>query len=300
MRRTALGFCLCGLAMVTVGSTVVASKLIGEGLPPFTAAALRFGMALPVFLLLMFVTRTIVVWPNRRDALLLLAQAALGSVGYMVLLMLGLVLTSAADAGIVAGTLTAVVAALAVVLLRERLNGLQLCTVVLASMGVLVVTIGADRPGGAGGIAAIAGNALVLGAVVCEAVFLLLNKRLQTPLGPLAQSTVMTALGLLLALPFAVLERAWDTTIDMQAVMIVAYYALVPTVAGFLLWYAGAAMLTGAQASLTTAILPISAVLLAALVLAEPIENAQMIGMVCVLGAVIVGAFAGRGKATKP
>ena len=44
----------CTLAMVLVGSTVVASKLIGQEVEPFLATALRHGAALPVFLLLLW------------------------------------------------------------------------------------------------------------------------------------------------------------------------------------------------------------------------------------------------------
>ena len=40
-----LGMALCAAAMATVGSTVVASRLIAAGLPPFTATALRFAVA---------------------------------------------------------------------------------------------------------------------------------------------------------------------------------------------------------------------------------------------------------------
>ena len=69
-------------AMLTVGSTVIASKAIGAGLDPLPATALRFAMALPVFLLLMRLTGTPFPRPGLRDALLLLAQAAIGSVGY--------------------------------------------------------------------------------------------------------------------------------------------------------------------------------------------------------------------------
>ncbi|MFS2021583.1 EamA/RhaT family transporter, partial [Massilia sp. CT11-108] len=39
--------------MVLVGSTVVASKIAAAGLPPFTATALRFALALPCFLVLL-------------------------------------------------------------------------------------------------------------------------------------------------------------------------------------------------------------------------------------------------------
>eukprot|EP01035_Chromulina_nebulosa_P011864 gene11864-15839_t len=108
MSERSKGMALCALAMVTVGSTVVASKVIAGGLPPFTATALRFAMALPVFLLLLRLTRTPWPRPDRRDMALLLSQAGLGSVGYTVLLIMGVRWAPAASAGVVAGTLPAV------------------------------------------------------------------------------------------------------------------------------------------------------------------------------------------------
>jgi drug/metabolite transporter (DMT)-like permease len=61
----------------------------------------------------------------------------------------------------------------------------------------------------------------------------------------------------------------------------------VPTVGGFILWYQGAARVSGAEASLFTAVAPVSAVLLAALVLGETVTTNQIAGIGCVLAAVI-------------
>ena len=84
------GGVLLTLAMVTVGSTVVASRIIAAGLPPFTAAALRFAIALPIFLALMHWRGQRLPRPGRHDAMLLALQALCGSVGYAVLLVAGL------------------------------------------------------------------------------------------------------------------------------------------------------------------------------------------------------------------
>lgn len=99
------GYLYLSLAMILVGSTVIASKIIAAGLAPFTATALRFAIAFPLFLLLMRLTKT--PWPKLgwRDWLILIAQAGAGSVGYTTLLIAGLSLTSATDAGVVIGTL---------------------------------------------------------------------------------------------------------------------------------------------------------------------------------------------------
>ena len=296
------GMALCALAMVTVGSTVVASKVIAGGLPPFTATALRFAMALPVFLLLLRLTRTPWPRPDRRDLVLLLCQAGLGSVGYTVLLILGVRWAPAASAGVVAGTLPAVAALVAVLALRERPGRYLVGSIVLATAGVLAISWpGEGSAGGSKSAAAFAGNLLILGAVVCEAMFILLNKRLRAPVRSLALSTLMTAFGLVLSLVPALFERAWEHPLPNDALLGVAYYALVPTVLGFVLWFAGSARLKGAEAALFTALLPVSALILAAFWLGESISLAQIGGAACVLGAVGLASLDGRsGKGLDP
>jgi drug/metabolite transporter (DMT)-like permease len=83
------------------------------------------------------------------------------------------------------------------------------------------------------------------------------------------------------------LEAPWQGAASSAALAGVVYYALVPTVGGFLLWYLGAARVTGAEASLFTAVAPVSAVLLAALVLGEAVNPNQIVGIGCVLFAVL-------------
>lgn len=300
-----VGYAFLALAMVGVGSTVVASKVIAAGLPPFTATALRFALALPVFVALMVLTGTRWPRPGRRDGLLLVLQAGAGSVGYTVLLVAGTGLTSAGDAAVIAGTLPVVSTLFAVLVLGERPGQRLLAAVALATSGVLAVV--AARPGGppaadlSGQV--LLGDALVLGAVVCESLFILLNKRLSRPPPPLAQSALMTGIGLVLAAgPALLVERAWvgpawaGDAAAHAALAGVAYYALVPTVGGFLLWYAGAARVSGTEASLFTALVPVSALALAAPVLGETPGPAQLAGAALVLGAVALAAGGGRGR----
>ncbi|MCV2351384.1 DMT family transporter [Paucibacter sp. Y2R2-4] len=290
----------CALAMILVGSTVVASKLIAAGLPPFTATALRFAIALPVFLLLLRWQGTRLPRLgelSRGDCALLLCQAAAGSVGYTVLMIAGLRLALAADAGVIAGTLPAIAALFAVLVLGERLDRRLVLAVTLACLGLIVVNgsaspehapqlAAAPSPASAAGLGL--GNLLILGAIVCEALFILLNKKLQQPQPAVVLSALMCAGGIVIALPLACFE--WSS-IDLSsahllpALLGVAYYALLPTVLGFVLWYAGSARLSSARAGLFTALLPVSALLFAAWVLGEAISGRQLLGMLCVLAA---------------
>ena len=283
MTKQLQGYFQLSLAMVLVGSTVVASKVIASGLPPFTATALRFAIALPLFLLLMRITAT--PWPRlaKGDWRILLLQAGAGSVGYTTLLISGLKLTPAADAGVIIGTLPAVSAAIAILLLGERPDRLLLLAIALAGAGVLAIVVPSD----AGGARSLVGSALIFGAVVCEGLFILLGKRLEAEVPPLVLSTLMAGLGGAIAIPFAVAELPSAGAATAPALVAVAYYALVPTVAGFLLWYAGLAKVSGTEASVFTALAPVSAVLLAPAVLGEPIVAKQTIGIACVLSAVL-------------
>ena len=283
------GGVLLTLAMITVGSTVVASRIIAAGLPPFTAAALRFAIALPIFLALMRCRGERLPRPARHDGGLIVLQALCGSVGYAVLLVAGLRTTSAASAGVITGCLPAVGALVGALVLRERLGTRLVCAIALACAGVAAVVVAPHR-GQAAAPSSGVGDALVLAAVACEAVFLLLNKRLRVPLSPLAQSTFMVGLGLALTLVPALAEHAWTAPLDKPALLGVLYYALVPTVGGYLLWYAGAERVDAGRAALYTAVLPVAALILAAGVLHEPIGARQLIGAACVLAAIAVSA----------
>jgi drug/metabolite transporter (DMT)-like permease len=282
MSQRIQGYVYLALAMTMVGSTVIASKIIAAGLPPFTATAVRFAIALPFFWILM--RRTGAAWPvlRRREWLLLLVQAGAGSVGYTTLLISGLRYTSAADAGVIIGTLPVVSAAIAVIVLGERPHRFLLISIAFATLGVASI---AYQPNG-NGTHSLIGNVLIFGAVTCEGLFILLNKRLKVDIPPLALSMLMTALGLAAAIVPALFEAPWNIAFSAESLWAVVYYAIVPTVGGFLLWYAGAARASGSEASLFTALAPVSALFFAATLLGEQIRMNQVVGIGCVLVAV--------------
>lgn len=294
------GQLLCSLAMVLVGSTVVASKVIGQDIEPFLATVLRHALALPVFFALMRWRGQRLPRVGARDAVLLMVQAAAGSVGYSVLLILGVTLGSASDAGIVAGTLPAAAALFSALLLGERPGPRLVVAIGLATAGVMAVAFSPDGDGSGGAQPTrLAGIALVLAAVACEAVFILANKRLSRPVPALAMSTLMSAGGLLLsALPAAGLawRGASPLAFGAPALAGVLYYAWVPTVGGFLLWYAGSARTSGVRASLATVWLPVSALALSVALLGEAVRPWQWAGLCCVLGAMVLAATDSAGR----
>jgi drug/metabolite transporter (DMT)-like permease len=300
-RRDLWGPVLCGAAMATVGTSVVASKLIGTHVEPFAATALRHLLALPVLALLCWLFKPVWPRPDRSDALILLVQAASGSVGYTVLLIAGTSMSSAADAGVVAGTLPAMAALFAILVLRERPGPLAILGIGLATAGVLLLSVGGSPEPGSPWPGRTLGIALVAAAVACEVLFILGQRRLSAPIEPLAMATLMSAGGLLLSLPVAFVVWAMDgfavrveTSALGAALAALLWYAWVPTVLGFWLWYAGARRATATQAAASTAWLPLVAVVGAAAVLGETLSAAQLTALALVLAGVLIGSIQRR------
>ena len=289
--------------MATVGTSVVASKLIGVQVDPFAATALRHLLALPVLALLCWLFKPAWPRPGRRDASILLVQAASGSVGYTVLLIAGTSLSSAADAGVVAGTLPAMATLFTILILGERPGPLALVGIALATAGVLLLAAGGGPAHGVALPRRTLGIALVAAAVACEVIFILGQRRLRTPIEPLAMATLMSAGGLLLSLPAAgvVWAMGWSRgSVDDAglgaALAAIAWYAWVPTVLGFWLWYAGARRATATQAAASTAWLPLVAVVGASVVLGEDLTASQLAALALVLAGVLIGSITRRAR----
>lgn len=285
--RTIQGYLLLAFAMATVGSTVIAGKWMTE-LGPFTANALRLALALPAFLLAMRLSGQTMPHLCKHDRWLLAAQAAAGSVGYTALLFLGLRMTSAANAGVIVGTLPVVALLLSVLLLGERPSARSWCAVILAAGGVLWMTAGPQASG------SIEGNLLVGAAVVCEGAFILLHRRLRAPLSPLVLSTLLVAIGLAGSIVPAAIELAAAPRLPAQAMLGAIYYAVVPTFAGFITWYAGSARVTAGEASLFTAVAPLTAMALSVMLLGETLGERQLVGAASVVGALVLQALPQR------
>jgi MFS family permease len=87
----------------------------------------------------------------------------------------------------------------------------------------------------------------------------------------LGSASCLLGLGFVLALVPAAFEwRAVANGWTIGAVSAITYYALVPTVLGYLCWYAGSARTSGTEAALFTAVAPVSAVLFAIALLPFP------------------------------
>ena len=279
------------LAMIIVGSSVVAGKLITASLPVMLSSCLRFAIAAPGLVLLLLCREGRPKLPSPTDLFTLFLQALCGVFLFSVFLLYGLQHTGAIEAGLITGTLPAVTALLAVLLLRERLNGWQWAGVGSAVLGaVLLNTLNPEAAGATS--SSPLGIGLVFAAVVCEALFVVLGKRSDGRISALTIATAMSVLGFLMFLPFALWEaRHFDfsrsTPFDWS---LVAYFGLVVSVGAFWLFYAGLSRVPASVAGAFMAFLPLAAVLLSALILGEPVGIVHLAAGTCVLGGILLAS----------
>lgn len=287
--RSGAYLCL-SLAMVIVGSSGVMGKWIVQSYPVFLASGLRFAVATLLMLPLLVRRRRELAGIGRSNWLLLAAMAFCGQFLFTVLLLWGLKWTNALDAGLITSTTPAAMGLVAVVMLGERPRIAQVAAMVMAVAGVMAASglLSFDGPLEEKPLR-LAGNLLICAAVAGEAVFLLLRKRLPPALSPMALTALLCALGLVMFLPPALVQaRAFAfarlTPADIGSL---AYFGAIYTVLAYFLWFKGVTRVSGHTAGIFTALMPVSATVLAVACLQERITLGHIGGLALVVGAVL-------------
>jgi len=286
-------------AMTLTGANVAFGKAIAAEIPVYAFVLFRFAVASAALAVMVRGEPG----PRRRDMQPaqwrdLGLMALLGMVGFTVLMLEGLKRTAAVDAGIITATLPAVVAALGVLLSGDRLSRAQLFAVALAVAGLLLVqTTGAAR-----GTSSLIGNLLVGGAVLCEASFVILGKRLAPPYRPLRLAFGANLVGLGLAIPLVLIDAP---ALDLFAIrpamwLLGTWYALAASVFCLWLWYRGLPHVETWLAGLATAAIPVVALATSALYLGETIDPAKLAGAALVIAAIVLGALSSRPTVPPP
>jgi len=278
-------------AMTLTGANVAFAKAIVAEIPVYVLVLLRFAVASLALAVLApyepgprLTAMTAAQW---RDLTLM---ALLGMVGFTVLMLEGLKRTAAADAGIITATLPAVAAVLGAVFAGERPPRPQRLAIVLAVVGIALVQVS----GAASGAATLVGNLLIGGAVLGEASFVLLGKRLAPPYRPLRLALGANLVGLALSIPLALpqLPAFEPATVAAGTWALGLWYTLTSSVVCLWLWYRGLPYVETWLAGLATAAVPVAALAVSALYLGEAIGWPRITGAALVIAAIAFGALA--------
>jgi drug/metabolite transporter (DMT)-like permease len=252
-------------SMALVGSYVALLKPLTAQVPVFALAFLRFAIAAVVLLPW---TRRLARAPaaTRGESAQLFLQSFFGNFLFSVCMLLGLSMTSAMAAGVVLSTLPVTVAILSWALLAEAFTPRLFLSVICAGAG-----IGLLQAAGSSSGASLLGSALVMGGVVCEALYVVIGKRLVSSLAPLRICASINLWGLALSAPMGLWQLA---RLDIAALpagrwLLLGYYAIAASILAPWLWMSGLRSVRAGQAGAFTVALPLTATAIAVGVLGE-------------------------------
>jgi drug/metabolite transporter (DMT)-like permease len=295
---------LCLLAgMSVVGSYVALSKPLALVLPVFILVFLRFSLAGVAML----------GWLKREPHMpeisavagthkWLFLQSFFGNFLFSICMLYGVLYSNAVTAGIVMAGIPAAVAVLSWLILRESISRRMTLAIGLSIAAVLVLQP-AKQSAGVGQHYWL-GVALLLAAVLCEAVYVVLAKKLSNMLSPKRGSALLNAWGWLLMLPLAVWQW-WDTRFDVSSISaahwgLLMYYALAASVISTWLWFTGLRHVPANQAGVYTVALPMTAALLGVTIFNETFTAWHGLALALAVSSVVCASWNSDTSKAKP
>ena len=285
------------LSMSLVGSYVALSKPLVTALPVFLLAWLRFGLgglAMPHWL-----KKPAGELPMSFDTKkLVFLESLLGNFLFSICMLYGVSMTSAVSAGVVMAAIPAAVALMSWFFLGERIGLRVWAAIACAAVGIGLFSLSKPEANLAYKNALL-GNLLVFGAVLCEAAYAVIGKKLTGTLSPKRITALINLWGFVLMTPLG-LYVAWQ--FDFGAVasgtwLLLVFYALAASVWTVWLWMTGLQTVPAAKAGVFTVMLPVSAALVGVLALGETLSSAQLVAFAIALLGVLLATLPARAKA---
>jgi drug/metabolite transporter (DMT)-like permease len=297
-------FVCLALSMALVGSYVGLSKQLVLVFPIFLLAWLRFGMGGIAMLhwLRKPATEAPLDAPTKR---LLFLESFLGNFLFSICMLFGISMTSAVAAGVIMASIPACVAVMSWLFLRERVGWRVWAAVACAVLGIGLVSLSKSEhltqeisrlPGDSVYKNAFLGNLLVFCAVLCEAAYAVIGKKLTGSLGPKRISSLINLWGFLLVTPLGVWQALTFDFASVSAPMwlLLLFYSLAASVWTVWLWMTGLKTVPAAKAGVFTVMLPISAAAVGVLLLGERMNGLQMLAFAIALVGVVLATLPER------
>jgi drug/metabolite transporter (DMT)-like permease len=295
-----LAYVYLALAMALAGSYVALSKPLVAALPVFLLAWLRFGIG--GIAMAGWLKKPANEAPmTRHTKLLLFLESFLGNFLFSICMLFGVGMTSAVSAGVIMAAIPAAVAVMSWVFLKETISPRIWSAVACGALGIGLLAFTRHTPASAAETPAdtsrmLLGNLLVFGAVLCEAFYAVIGKKLTGAISPKRISALINLCGFLLMTPFGIYTALHFnfSAVHGASWLLLVFYALAASVWTVWLWMTGTQQVPAAHAGVFTVLLPISAALVGVLVLGETLSSMQVLAFAIALAGVLLATLPGR------
>ena len=285
-----LSYLCLASAMMIVGAYVGFSKLLVAVFPVFLLAWLRFGIA--AVAMATWLKRGADEAPmDRRTRGLLFLESFLGNFLFSICLLFGMQHATAISAGIIMAGIPAAVAILSRVFLREQMSARMIIAIALAVAGVSALAL--SRGDAAEASTSALGTLLLIGAVFCEASYVVIGKRLTGNVSPKRISALINVWGLALVTPLGI----WAAlSFDFHAVSAgiwggLVLYALAASMWTVWLWMTGLKIIPASKAGIFTVFLPITSALVGVFFLGEKLTVVHAFAFALALAGVVLATW---------
>ncbi len=267
------------LTAIFWGGTFVAGRIVSREAGPFSAAFLRFVVASVFLFLFVFKTHGKIVLPDSRHIFMLCLLGLTGIFGYNFFFFSGLQTVSASRASLIIAANPAFIALFSALIFKEKLGLLKSVGIAISVCGAATVAVRGDLHSAFHGGVGI-GEFFIFGCVASWVSYSLLGKTAMKHLSPLLAVTYACALGTLcLFFPALGEGLAGSAPHFSSAVwMGIFFLGFFGSALGFVWYYEGISALGPSRAGIFINLVPISSVLLAFLILGEPLDASVMIG----------------------
>ncbi|MBE0549387.1 MAG: DMT family transporter [Rubrivivax sp.] len=294
-----LAYLSLAASMALVGSYVGLSKLLVAVFPVLLLAWLRFGIA--ALAMLHWVPRQPGEAPlSPHDRRLLFWESFLGNFLFSICMLYGVQATSALAAGVVMAAIPAAVAILSRLFLHERIVPRVQAAIACAAAGIVLLAF-VKAPGGAQAAPAPWwGYALLLGAVLCEASYVVIGKRLTGQVSPRRISALINLWGLVLVTPFGVWQalRFDFSAVPAATWTLLVFYAIAASMVTVWLWMQGLRHVPSSRAGVFTVMLPVSAALVGIAVLGEAFTAVHVLAFALALAGLLLATWPEKAPAS--
>ncbi|MDE0780193.1 MAG: DMT family transporter [Alphaproteobacteria bacterium] len=282
-----MGVLLASSATALGGGTVVLTRLIVEQTDPLSLAMIRYGLA-ALFLLIVMLITTRIPRIERRDLLILAVFGIIMFSGFPFFMTRALEDTTAARGALLFATIPLMTIVIGAIFRIERITWRK-------SIGILIAIAGATLALGENVEStapnALQGDAFMATAMLCAAVFNVFSPRYLVRYGnlPVVVYTMLIGSGFLLFL--AILlgpPLSQSLAFSLQDWVIVIVLAIPGAALMNFLWGRALLLITPTQATITVGVNPITALLLGAWLLSEPITWRVIAGVVFLIFAIIL------------
>jgi drug/metabolite transporter (DMT)-like permease len=282
-RHRAWGVILVNLATMLWATNTALGRWLRADIGPLTLTALRFTVATAFFSLLLQ-GRPKEEREYGKDKWWIMAMGLAGVVGFSPLLYLGLRYSTAVNCSLIQGFSPLITALLAGLIIQEPASRRQMVGAALGLIGVMGLISGGSftflihldfNPG----------DLILLAAAVAWAFYSIFGRRVMRHRSPVAA----TALSNFLALPILVAAAVFELThiplnLRTETIAAIIHICIAPTIVGYWAWNRAVQTLGAGGAMVFYNTLPLYGVILGAVFLEEPLDQAHI-----VFGGLILG-----------